>query len=169
MEASSNLSSSRPNKIYTRLYCCWDIIHRIEYCSQCKWQSTEIYNTDIRHSIFIVSVCRIFFSFFFYRCCSRCCTYPQASTFEYISRASARVRTTNRFILLTTTIQLAAHPHIKRCVHFCKHMSVCAYLIVDDSPSAQYLAKTLSLSLSLSLSFIITRIYVRVWTIGCLE
>jgi len=115
IKALSNLASGRPSKIYIRLYCCWDIIHQIEYRSQCKWQITEVYNTNTRHSIFIVSVVVSFF-FFFHRCCSRCYIHPQASTFEYISRASARVRTTNRFILLTTTIQLAAYTQNDICI-----------------------------------------------------
>jgi hypothetical protein len=80
---------------------------------------------DIRSSSspFVVSF------FLFHRCCSRCCIHPQASTFEYISRASARVRTTNRFILLTTTIQLAAHTHTKRCMHFSECM-MCARVCI---------------------------------------
>jgi hypothetical protein len=122
IKASSNLSSSRPSKIYM-LGC---IVVETSFiklniaCSASDNQQKYITHThDIRSSSSSFVVNFFFFSIF-YRCCSRCCTHPQASTFEYISRASMRVRTTNRFILLTTTIQLAAYTHIyiKRSMHF---------------------------------------------------
>ena len=57
-------------------------------------------------------------------------------------------RTTNRFILLTTTIQLAAHTYIAElmsALFYAECMSVCVraskHSIVDDSLSAQHAVK----------------------------
>ena len=118
IKTPSNLSRSRRSKIsILAMY-----IHLVEpklliklniVCNASDNEQKKIYK---RHSISIVSVCRqkkrSFFSFFSLLW-PLCYAHPQASTFEYIyiSRASTRVHTTNRFILLTTTIQLAAHTH----------------------------------------------------------
>ena len=64
IKSLSNLSNGRLRKIYTCSYSCWNIIHQIEYCLQCKWQSIAVYYTNIRHSILIVFG-RCHFSFFF--------------------------------------------------------------------------------------------------------